>query len=144
VIGRTINKDDASELTSDENGFFTVIGLDDAKYYLEETKAPDGYNLMTDVVELDLQATTTNGQNWTDGIASSALTALKLDVTVNGETTTANGNLSEGSVATSVLNNKGAELPETGGMGTTLFYLVGAILVIGATVVMVTRKRMGK
>ena len=41
-----------------------------------------------------------------------------------------------------IVNNKGAELPSTGGMGTTIFYIIGAILVIGAGVVLVTRRRM--
>ena len=40
-----------------------------------------------------------------------------------------------------IVNNAGAELPSTGGIGTTLFYLIGAILVIGAGVVLVTRRR---
>ncbi|MBQ8306139.1 MAG: LPXTG cell wall anchor domain-containing protein [Blautia sp.] len=39
-------------------------------------------------------------------------------------------------------NNKGQELPSTGGMGTTIFYIIGAILVIGAGILLVTRRRM--
>ena len=42
----------------------------------------------------------------------------------------------------SVLNQSGTELPSTGGIGTTIFYIIGAILVIGAGVVLVTRRRM--
>ena len=45
-------------------------------------------------------------------------------------------------LSTSVLNNKGSVLPSTGGIGTTIFYIIGAILVVGAGVVLVTRRRM--
>ena len=44
--------------------------------------------------------------------------------------------------AVSIVNEKGVELPSTGGIGTTIFYIIGAILVIGAGVVLVTRRRM--
>ena len=47
-----------------------------------------------------------------------------------------------GTATINVINEKGAELPSTGGIGTTIFYIVGAILVIGAGVVLVTRRRM--
>ena len=52
-------------------------------------------------------------------------------------------NAAEGKIETKVINNAGAELPSTGGIGTTIFYIVGGILVLGAVVVLVTRKRMG-
>ena len=43
-----------------------------------------------------------------------------------------------------VVNNSGATLPETGGIGTTIFYAAGALLVVGAGVLLVTKKRMNK
>ena len=43
-----------------------------------------------------------------------------------------------------VVNQSGAELPSTGGIGTTIFYVLGGLLVVGAGVLLVTRKRMGK
>ena len=49
-----------------------------------------------------------------------------------------------GTVATDVVNTTGLELPETGGMGTTIFYIVGGILVVGAGVLLITKKRMEK
>ena len=45
-------------------------------------------------------------------------------------------------LSTTIINKSGATLPETGGIGTTIFYIIGAILVIGAGVVLVTRRRM--
>ena len=51
--------------------------------------------------------------------------------------------ISEGSATTDVVNLSGTELPSTGGMGTTILYVVGAILVIGAGILLVTKKRMG-
>ena len=51
-------------------------------------------------------------------------------------------NTSDGSLSTNVVNQSGATLPETGGMGTTLFYIVGSALVIGAGVLLITKRRM--
>lgn len=53
---------------------------------------------------------------------------------------TANADKSE--LTTNVVNNKGSELPSTGGMGTTIFYVVGSILVLGAAILLITKKRM--
>lgn len=138
VTGWADTEEGGSTLTSDANGLFKVIGLDDGTYYLKETKAPAGYNLLSSEITVVITATTTNGQTWTDGQASSALT--KLEVTADGKAGT--GDTSTGIASITVANNKGATLPETGGMGTTIFYVVGAVLVIGAGVLLVTRRRM--
>ena len=53
------------------------------------------------------------------------------------------GEVSTGAVSADIENNTGSTLPETGGMGTTIFYVVGSILVLGAVVLLVTKKRMG-
>ena len=52
-------------------------------------------------------------------------------------------NLTAGSLSADVVNQAGAVLPETGGMGTTLFYILGSVLVLGAGVLLVVKKRMG-
>lgn len=143
VLGWTKNEDEATPLVTEANGEFEVIGLDDGTYYLKETVAPEGYNLLKKPIKLEVKATTSNGQNWSDKNPANALTALKLDVTIEGKTpTTADGDTDTGIVATKVENNQGTTLPETGGIGTTLFYIVGAALVLGAVVVLITRKRM--
>lgn len=142
VIGWADNEAGGSTLKSDENGLFKVSGLDDGTYWLKETKAPDGYNLITDPIKIEIKATTVNDQDWTamEGPAD-ALTALEIKVTVGSTTTSGNGDTESGIVATDIENNKGAELPETGGMGTTIFYVLGAILVLGAGGLLIARKR---
>lgn len=138
VTGWADTEEDGSTLTSDANGLFKVIGLDDGTYYLKETKAPTGYNLLSKEITVVITATTTNGQTWTDGAASSALTNLA--VTADG--TAGTGDTSTGIAGITVANNKGSTLPETGGMGTTLFYVLGGGLVLVAVVLLVTKKRM--
>lgn len=138
VTGWADTEEGGSTLTSDANGLFKVIGLDDGTYYLKETKAPTGYNLLSNEITVVITATTTNGQTWTDGEASNALTNLA--VTADG--TAGTGNTSTGIAGITVANNKGSTLPETGGMGTTLFYVLGGGLVLVAVVLLVTKKRM--
>lgn len=124
-------------LKSDDNGLFKVAGLDDGTYYLKEIKAPAGYNLLAEPVKVEIKAATSNGQNW-NGVANSALT--NLEVTAGNKTGT--GDVSTGIAGITIANNKGSTLPETGGMGTTIFYVLGSILAIGAVVLLVTKKRM--
>ena len=95
----------------------TINGLDsDVTYSLKETKAPTGYNLLETAVEV--KATSTTSGEGEDAVTTIAFS--KQDVE----------------------NNKGSVLPSTGGMGTTIFYILGTMLVIGAGVVLVTRRRM--
>lgn len=138
VTGWADTEEGGSKLTSDADGLFKVIGLDDGTYYLKETKAPTGYNLLSSEITVVITATTTNGQNWTDGVASSALTNLA--VTADGKNGT--GNVDAGTAEITIANNKGSTLPSTGGMGTTIFYVVGSILVLAAAILLITRKRM--
>lgn len=126
-------------LTSAEGGTFKIAGLDDGTYYLREIQAPNGYNLLEEDVQLVITATTANGQAWNSGIAADALTGLTITVD-NGAAQ--NGALDTGIVNVTVENNQGATLPETGGMGTTLFYIIGGLLVVGAGILLVVRIRM--
>lgn len=142
VTGWADTEEGGSTLKSDENGLFKVIGLDDGTYYLKETKAPDGYNKITEPIEIVITAATENDQNWEAGEGpKDALTALEIQVTVGSSETSGNGDTEKGIVATDIQNNKGAELPETGGMGTTIFYVLGAILVLGAGGLLIARRR---
>ena len=127
---------DATVLKS-TGGVFTVTGLDDGTYTLVETKAPAGYNKPEKGFEVTITATTANGHNGTD----QALTELKVKVNEGKDTT---GDKDTGKVSITIENNKGAVLPETGGVGTTIFYVLGAVLVVGGVILLVVRKRMNK
>lgn len=107
-----------------ENGsLFKIAGLDEGTYYLEETKAPAGYNKPDTFFELVLTATTANNQ--TNGSnANTGLTEIKVNDAANS------GDAATGIGTANILNNKGSNLPETGGMGTTVLYAAGAVIVL--------------
>ena len=111
-----------------EAGSPVIEGLDDSvNYYLYETKSPAGYNLLSEPVSFRIAA-----QYSSDG---TTLSAGYPTVTIgNGEPST--------TLSTNVVNQSGAELPSTGGMGTTLFYVLGGVLVLAAVVLLITKKRM--
>ena len=130
-------------MTSTAEGVFGVSGLDDGTYYLMEIKAPTGYNLLDHDLEIVIAATTENGQTWDDGIPANALTALEVQTQLGeDEPVDGVGNVETGEVGIQVTNNQGATLPETGGIGTTLFYVIGGLLVIGAGILLIVRLRM--
>jgi len=121
---------------------FNFVGLDAGKYKLVETTVPDGYNKCDDVV-FEVAA------SYSTEVDPPALTALQVKddagvVISEGETVSFNVDLDEGVVSTDVVNLSGTELPSTGGIGTTIFYCAGAILAVGAFVLLITKKRMGK
>lgn len=125
-------------LTSAEStGLFSVTGLDAGTYKLREIVAPAGYNLLSQDITVVITAATANGQTW-GGTASDALTGLS----VKADETNGTGDTSTGIASITIANNKGNTLPETGGIGTTVFYVLGSILVIGAVVLLVSKKRM--
>ena len=124
-------------LTSNDDGLFKVIGLDDGTYKLREIQAPDGFNLLPNDVTVVITADTNNCQDWS-GTAADALR----DLNVTADEEPGNGQADTGIAAITIANNKGATLPETGGMGTTVFYVLGGILAVGAGVLLVARRRM--
>ena len=128
---------DGTKLTSGGDGKFVIAGLDAGGYYLRETKAPAGYNLLGSDIGITITATLDKSED------NPSLTALKISVQ-NGPDATAtesNGNVTMGIVSTVVENVAGAQLPLTGGIGTTVFYIAGSVLVLTAAVLSVTRKR---
>ncbi len=106
-------------LMSQDDGTFNIIGLDAGTYTLKETVVPDGYNKADDVT---IEISATHIENASKKGANLTLTKEIADNTI--------------------VDESGATLPETGGIGTTLFYVFGAILVLGAGVVLVSRRRM--
>ncbi|WP_297055680.1 SpaH/EbpB family LPXTG-anchored major pilin [uncultured Dubosiella sp.] len=124
VYTKAADTEDGTPIISKTGGTITLKGLAEGTYILEETVAPSGYNKLTKTVKFMVGA---NG-------------AITLDATAD--------NATEASVNTNdntqldVLNTKGAQLPSTGGMGTTMIYIAGAILMVGAAIIFVTNKRM--
>jgi len=147
----TNNKDKLIKLIANEDGTYTVApsnydgvttyvitagnvtikGLDDTvDYYLYETAAPSGYNKLTDPVHFKITVDTKN--YGTTG-------ETKPTPTVTVGTSAASEELS-----TNVVNTSGSLLPSTGGIGTTIFYVIGGILMVGAGVILVSRRRRSK
>ena len=121
-----------SELKSADMTTFTWSGLDDGDYKLVETTTPAGYNTIADI-EFTISAGHVDGD-------IPYLNTLSGNVTSGTATFTAAVN--DGSLSTDVVNNSGTQLPSTGGIGTTIFYVLGSVLVLGAAVLLVTKKRM--
>ena len=117
---------------------FTFKGLDDGKYRLTETVTPSGFNTIDPI---EFTVTADHKVTWEGEARTTILTSL------NGEPTEAGlieftPNVESGTLTTNVVNKSGSTLPETGGMGTTLFYVLGGVLVLAAVVLLVTKKRM--
>lgn len=116
--------DVTTTLTSDENGKIQINGLAKGTYYLKEIKAPKGYNLLKNPIKVTIEPVVD---------ASKKITSEKITVEKNGTTEEVN--------EVKVLNNTGKLLPSTGGMGTTLIYLIGGALVLGSGIVLANKKR---
>ncbi len=120
--------------TVDEDGVLTFDGLAAGEYTITELKSPAGYNLLKDPIKV------------TVGFTAPAEDASSTDCTwtyawkLGEENMDAVANEAN---AVQVVNQSGTELPSTGGIGTTIFYAVGGVLVLAAVVLLVTKKRMG-
>ena len=137
------------EFTVDETTTsFTFSGLDDGQYKLTETKTPAGYNTI-DPIYFVIEAT---HDETADAPTLKTLNAYLTDANGNKQTEMKDGesvnidlgtvDLTAGSITTTVVNKSGSELPSTGGIGTTIFYVLGGVLVLAAVVLLVTKKRM--
>lgn len=113
-VAKTGETGTVTEITTDATGKFTIEGLDADTYYLTETKAPNGYNKLAGPVTIVI------GEN---GV-------------VNGTT-----EAPQGVDEVKILNNTGTELPSTGGIGTTIFYVAGGVLVIGAAALLIAKRK---
>ena len=137
------------EFTVDETTTsFTFSGLDDGQYKLTETKTPAGYNTI-DPIYFVIEAT---HDETADAPTLKTLNAYLTDANGNKQTEMKDGesvnidlgtvDLTAGSITTTVVNKSGSKLPSTGGIGTTIFYVLGGVLVLAAVVLLVTKKRM--
>ena len=107
-----------------ETGRVSFSGLGTGTYWLTEIKAPSGYNLLEKPIELVISFNHENGTFHYDWRHDGAEVALSATMSIQ------------------IVNTKGNVLPETGGVGTTMFYVFGGIMVLGATVLLITKKRM--
>lgn len=114
-IYKVNNNGTITDITTPGDGKFTIQGLGAGTYYLTEIKQPDGYNKLAKSVKVEIDV---NGA-----------------ITVDGKLITGVDKLVK------VENKTGTVLPSTGGTGTTMIYLVGAVLVLGSGVVLVTKRR---
>lgn len=125
---------------SEDGTSFTFNGLDDGDYILTESKTPAGYNTISPI---EFTVTADHKIEWGKGEArTDILTGLTGDVT-SGEVTFT-PSVDEGKLSTDVINKSGSLLPSTGGIGTTIFYVIGGILMVGAGVILVSRRRRSK
>lgn len=119
---------------------FTFKGLDDGQYILTETKTPEGYNTIAPIeftVTANHEISWDGAGNRSDLLTSFSGTAASGEITFTTDKGT-------GALTTDVINKSGTTLPSTGGMGTTVFYVVGGGLMAVAVVLLVTKKRMEK
>lgn len=117
---------------NEEGTTFTFTGLDDGKYRLTETKTPAGYNSI-DPIEFTVTAAHDIES------ADPKLTSLSGNATTGELKFTPN--TTDGSLSADVVNNAGSTLPETGGMGTTVLYVGGGVLVLAAVVLLIAKRR---
>ena len=126
------------QFATDDNGVLVIKGVKDGSYKVTEQVAPKGYNL--------LQASTTVEATLKGEYTTTITTYLDTDGKVTEEETqsTKTYEAAANVAGLVIVNNKGTELPATGGIGTTLFYALGGVLVVGAAVLLVVKKRMGR
>lgn len=117
-----------TEAYVDTDGVLKIEGLGEGTYTITELVAPDGYNLLTDPITITISASSVTFDSCTWSIKNGN-TDLNVDKTDNTL------------YLLTVINKAGSTLPSTGGMGTKLFYTIGGILMAGAAIVLVVRKR---
>ena len=136
--GTTAGAGLTNQITTPDSGVIVVKGVKSGSYEITEVTAPAGYNKLTAPVTVQAVKTSSTSTHTTvyldkDGNVVD-VSAKEIEVKVDIDTIAA--------TAVVVVNKAGTELPSTGGMGTTVFYVLGAVLVMGAVVLLATKKRM--
>lgn len=138
--GTTAGEGLTNQITTPDSGVIVVKGVKSGDYEITEVKAPAGYNKLTAPVTVGAVKTgetSTHTTVYLDKDGNKVNESAKVfEVKVDIDTIAA--------TAVVVVNKAGTELPSTGGMGTTVFYVLGAVLVVGAGVLLVTKKRMSQ
>ena len=133
ISGWVSAKTEATPFITGENGMVRISGLKAGGFFVEETKAPSGYNKLTDPLAVWIQVQEEKLKSTEAGVEKVTASVGNASVTVDA---------GAGVVTATVENAGGTILPSTGGIGTTIFYIVGGILVCGAAVLLISKKRM--
>lgn len=112
---------------TNENGIITFVGLGAGEYTITELEAPEGYNKLKASIKIRIDANVNQATQTCAWTVTKDETTLLVDDNLYGFT---------------VENNEGITLPGTGGMGTTIFYVVGGLLILCAGALLVTKVRM--
>lgn len=130
LSGWTEAENEATKLKTNATSIVGVEGLDKGTYFLKEITTPGGFNGLTSDVEvqIDSSCNTLNGATYT--------VQYKM---VNEEDFT---DTDEEEKVVPIENKRGTVLPGTGGIGTTIFYVVGGGLMVAAAILLITKKRM--
>ena len=139
--GTTAGEGLTNQITTPADGVIIVKGVKSGSYEITEVTAPAGYNKLTASVTVEAVKTGGTSTRTTvyldeNGNVTDETTAKVTEVKVDIDAIAAKPVV--------VVNQAGTELPSTGGMGTTIFYVLGAVLVVGAGVLLVTKKRMSQ
>lgn len=131
------------EIEAGETTKFEFTGADAGKYKLVETTVPDGYNKADDLV-FEVKGTY-EAVNNTNPLKAPALTKLEIldekGKSITGEDKVFTTNLAAGTATTNIKNLTGSELPSTGGMGTTVLYAAGTLMILAAAAFLVMKKK---
>lgn len=131
LTGWTETKDDATRLTTNATSTVTVEGLDEGTYFLKETATPGGFNGLTTDVEVQITGSCNT-------LRGAAYTVKYKMANANDEDFTDAGDAK----IVPIENKRGTTLPGTGGIGTTIFYVIGGGLMVAAAILLITKKRM--
>lgn len=126
LTGWTADATRATTVVTPASGNIKFVGLDAGTYYLKETKAPTGYNTLPAPITVEI---------------SSTLPTAKVPSTTVTYTVKCDGHEADGHIIP-VENKSGTVLPSTGGIGTTIFYVIGGGLMVAAAILLITKKRM--
>lgn len=116
-------------LKTDANGKIVVKGLANGTYYLEETKTVDGYNLLKGRVAVELQISTITSWNISESYVNGVLTKKTYKSATH--TSDDGDDATTDLLNTTIINKKGFDLPQTGGIGTLMFFIIGGVLIAG-------------
>ena len=141
---KTVTTPDANNkitYVTGSDGIIDIKGLKPGTYTIKETHSPDGYNKIDDeiTIVIDWDPTTP-----VEGAADKAATFKLGTGTTTGVSLIADGESANAIYKIQIENNSGTVLPSTGGIGTTIFYVVGSIMVVAAGVLLITKKRMSR